>query len=86
MNWPLVCTMNGRLDPLKIPSNVSFLLFPSKTSISLLKVDEKCSRLNMVKVNLTVWLDGAVMIHVQLYMEKFLVILELMTPSELPTS
>ena len=86
MNWPLVCTMNGRLDPLKIPSNVSFLLFPSKTSMSLLKVEEKCSRLNMVKVNLTVWLDGAVMIHVQLYKELFLVILELMTPLELPTS
>ena len=40
----------------------------------------------MVKVNLTVWLDGAVMIHVQLYKELFLVILELMTPLELPTS
>ena len=38
----------------------------------------------MVKVNLTVWLDGAVIIQVQLYMAKFLVILELMTPLELP--
>ena len=40
----------------------------------------------MVKVNLTAWLDGAVMIHMQLYKELFLVILELMTPLELPTS
>ena len=40
----------------------------------------------MVKVNFTVWLDRAVMIQVQLYMELFLVKLELMTPLELPTS
>ena len=87
MNWPLVCTINGRLDPLKIPSNVSFFLFPSKTLISHLKINGyKSRRLNMVNFNLTVWLDGAVMIHVQSYMELFLVILELMTPLELPTS
>ena len=75
--------MNGRLDPLKIPSKVSFLLFPSKTLISLLQ-RKYSKRLNVVKVNLTVRLDGAVIIHMQLYMELFLVILELMTPLELP--
>ena len=86
MNWPLVCTMNGCLDPLKMLSNVSFFLFPSKTLISLLWIQGyKSRRLKIVNFNLTVWLDGAVMIHVQSYMEEFLAVLALMTSLELPT-